>query len=244
MILRIPSLAVLPLFLAAFAASAAPSLSVPMPRPAPEQEARLAAEPDESAIEDPDEAAEFAIEDPDEAPAGSARPAPSGARSSETNAVFRRDPFWPVSVSRARKADHDARIAAAIEESLRAAAIEKIRQDAISRGVDVSGMDEDQIIALDGGSVLSDRPKPKSPAVFAGATEEDWDAAFAKLAPRSGYFGGPRPALMLRGDKIPHYVGDELCVTNRGVVYVWCVESVDFRAYSHELKRVSAKPVP
>lgn len=243
MILRIPSLAVLPLFLAAFAASAAPSLSVPMPRPAPEREARLAAEPAVPPAP-PAEPVASAAEGPSAAPVDSVRSAASGARSSETNAVFRRDPFWPVSLARARKADHDARIAAAIEESLRAAAIEKIRQDAIARGVDVSGLDEDEIVALDGGSVLSDRPKPKTPAMFAGATEEDWDAAFAKLPPRSGYFGGPRPALMLRGDKTPHYVGDELCVTNRGVVFVWCVESVDFRAYSHELKRISAKPVP
>ena len=49
---------------------------------------------------------------------------------------------------------------------------------------------------------------------------------------------------MLKGDKRPHYAGDELCVTNRGVVFTWRSSSVDFRAYTHELERVSAEPVP
>ena len=79
---------------------------------------------------------------------------------------------------------------------------------------------------------------------FAGATEEEWDAAFAKIPPRSGYLGGRKPALMLKGDKRPHYAGDELCATNRGVVFTWRISSVDFRAYTHDLERVSAKPVP
>ena len=162
-----------------------------------------------------------------------------------TNAVFRRDPFWTVAVTRARKADHDARVAAAIEEANRLAELAKIREDAIRRGVDVSGMDEDQLVALGKDISPSDKPKsgPKSAGKSAGASDEEWDAALSRIPPRSGYFGGKRPALMLKGDKRPHYAGDELCATNRGVVFTWRISSVDFRAYAHELERVSAKTV-
>ena len=48
---------------------------------------------------------------------------------------------------------------------------------------------------------------------------------------------------MLKGVKKPYFQGDELCVTNRGVVFTWRVSKVDFRAYAHELERVAAAPV-
>ena len=159
-----------------------------------------------------------------------------------TNAVFRRDPFWPVAVTRARKADHDARIAAAIEAEKRAALIEKKRQEAIARGEDVELIDHE--FDDSGAGADPSRPAKHSSERFAGATEDQWDAALAKIPPRSGYLGGRKPALMLKGDKRPHYAGDELCVTNRGVVFTWRISSVDFRAYTHELERVTAKPVP
>jgi hypothetical protein len=169
--------------------------------------------------------------------------APEASASRSGSDVFRRDPFWPVAVARERKAEHDARVAARIETEKREAAIRKAREDAIARGVDVSELDDDEISRLSGPTALP-APGPKSGGSFDGATEEQWDAALAKLPPRSGYLGGKRPALMLKGDKAPHYVGDRLCVTNRGVAYTWRIASVDFRSYTHELKRVSAKPVP
>ena len=78
---------------------------------------------------------------------------------------------------------------------------------------------------------------------FAGATDGEWVAAEARIPPRSGYLGGKRPALMLKGDKRPHFEGDDICVTNHGVVFTWRISKVDFRAYSHELERVSAQSV-
>jgi len=48
---------------------------------------------------------------------------------------------------------------------------------------------------------------------------------------------------MLKGDKSPHYAGEKLCVTNRNVVFTWRISSVDFRAYTHELRRLKAVPV-
>ena len=48
---------------------------------------------------------------------------------------------------------------------------------------------------------------------------------------------------MLKGDKTPHYAGDKLCVTNRNTVFTWRIATVDFRAYTHELKRLKAAPV-
>ena len=104
-------------------------------------------------------------------------------------------------------------------------------------------MDEEEIEDLVGGPERQDGAKPKSAAKFAGASEAEWEAAQAKIPPRSGYLGGKHPALMLKGNNRPHHAGDELCVTNHGVVFVWRVSSVDFRAYTHELERVSAKPV-
>ena len=172
-----------------------------------------------------------------------AEPATPESANASTNDVFRRDPFWSVAVTRARKADHDARVAARIEAEKRAAAIEKARQDAIARGVDVSGFDDDEVARIAGASALPARPKSASAGSFGGATEEQWDAALAKIPPRSGYLGGKRPALMLKGDKTPHYAGDRICVTNRGVVFTWRIETVDFRAYTHELERVGAAPV-
>lgn len=176
-----------------------------------------------------------------------ATPKPANAKTAEsanaaTNDVFRRDPFWPLAVTRARKADHDARIAARIEAEKRAALIAKKRQEAIDRGEDVELLEDefDASVAIAGPSGAAKR----SSESFGGASGEEWDAALAKLPPRSGYLGGRKPALMLKGDKTPHYVGDRLCVTNRNVVFTWRVSSIDFRSYTHELKRVSAKPVP
>ncbi len=169
------------------------------------------------------------------------RPPAPDIRLSETNAVFRRDPFWSVSVARQRKADHDARVAAALEEAARIAAIEKARQEAIARGEDVEALDDDALAELAAGDARPDGPK--SSETFDGATEEQWDAALAKIPPRSGYFGGKKPALVLKGNKTPYFVGDELCATNRGIVFTWRLSSVDFRSYTHELERVSARPV-
>ena len=278
MTLRIPSLAALPLFILSVAALAAPPLAVPIPRPTPEQEARMVAESEEALrlaeleesafprAEDPAPPAEDPAP-PAEAPAPPAEapvppaeasvpsdpvPAPANPKpaimataksaNAATNDVFRRDPFWPLAVTRARKADHDARIAARIEAEKRAALIEKKRQEAIARGEDVELLDDefDDSGAAAGPSGAAKR----SSESFGGASGEEWDAALAKLPPRSGYLGGRRPALMLKGDKTPHYVGDRLCVTNRNVVFTWRVSSIDFRSYTHELKRVSAKPVP
>ena len=273
MTLRIPSLAALPLFILSVAALAAPPLAVPIPRPTSEQEAQMVAEAEEALrlaeleesafprAEDPAPSAE-APAPPSEAPAppseappaeasvpsapvpAQANPKTANAESpnAATNDVFRRDPFWPLAVTRARKADHDARIAARIEAEKRAALIEKKRQEAIARGEDVELLDDefDDSGAAAGPSGAAKR----SSESFGGASGEEWDAALAKLPPRSGYLGGRRPALMLKGDKTPHYVGDRLCVTNRNVVFTWRVSSIDFRSYTHELKRVSAKPVP
>ena len=175
------------------------------------------------------------------APAGEGT-APSPASASDS-AVFRRDPFWPVAVARARKADHDAAVAAAIEAENRAIAIQKAREDAIKKGLDVSDLDDDQLEALGAEDGAPIRKKPKAPSKVGGATEEEWEAAEAKLPPRSGYLGGRKPALMLKGDKRPRYVGDELCVTNRGVVFTWRVSKIDFRAYEHELEKIFAEPV-
>lgn len=219
----------------------APAISEAVPAPVAPAEPEIAPVPAPVVAPVP-------VVEPVVAPVAAPAPAPTVANvpsDISTNAVFRRDPFWPVAVTRARKADHDARVAAAIEEANRLAALAKIREDAIRRGVDVSGLDDDQIAALAGESALPDNPKtkPKAAEKFAGASDEEWDAALARIPPRSGYLGGKRPALMLKGDKRPHYAGDELCATNRGVVFTWKISSVDFRAYAHELERVSAKPV-
>lgn len=177
------------------------------------------------------------------APAGEGTaPSPASASDGE-GAVFRRDPFWPVAVARARKADHDAAVAAAIEAENRAIAIQKAREDAIKKGLDVSDLDDDQLEALGAEDGAPIRKKPKVSSKVGGATEEEWEAAEAKLPPRSGYLGGRKPALMLKGDKRPRYVGDELCVTNRGVVFTWRVSKIDFRAYEHELEKIFAEPV-
>ena len=77
----------------------------------------------------------------------------------------------------------------------------------------------------------------------AAASLELTQSASAKIPARSGYLGGRRPALMLKGDKRPHFEGDDICVTNHGVVFTWRISKVDFRAYSHELERVSAQSV-
>lgn len=293
MIRRAPFLAALPLCLAAVVALAAPPLSIPIPRPTPEQEALIVAEEEETRIREELEEARLRAEtaetsaSTDEPPASVVDPpaisvappapptlasapsapavvppaavvpsapavaqpvreagsAPEASASPSDPAVFRRDPFWPVAVARERKAEHDARVAVRIEAEKREAAIRKAREDAIARGVDVSELDDDEIASL-GGTTALPASGPKSGGSFDGATEEQWDAALAKLPPRSGYLGGKRPALMLKGDKTPHYAGDRLCVTNRGVAYTWRISSVDFRSYTHELKRVSAKPVP
>ncbi len=190
-----------------------------------------------------------AAPEPPEAPAvpepASDAVGPSGEPDSGAPGVFRRDPFWPVALSRARKADHDAAVAAAIEEEKRKEAIAKARQDAAAKGLDVADLDDDalaDLAAAGNGSPLPSR-KPKGSSSFAGAAGEEWDAAEAKIPPRSGYLGGKKPALMLKGTKKPYYVGDEICVTNRNVVFTWRVSKVDFRAYAHELERVAAAPV-
>lgn len=171
-------------------------------------------------------------------------PAPDAAPPANPPAVFRRDPFWTVDVARARKADHDAAVAAKAEAEKRQAAIEKARAEAAAKGLDVENLDEDELADLvDGGSGLPrpDKAKGKGPS-FGDASDAEWEAAFAKIPPRSGYFGGKKPALVLKGIKKPFFEGDELCVTNRGVVFVWRVADVDFRAYTHELERVKAFP--
>ena len=154
---------------------------------------------------------------------------------------FRRDPFWPVALVRARKAEHDARIAARIESEKRRAAIEKARQEAAVLGLDVSEMSDEDLADIYGEDAPPDRSKGATS--FAGATDGEWVAAEARIPPRSGYLGGKRPALMLKGDKRPHFEGDDICVTNHGVVFTWRISKVDFRAYSHELERVSAQSV-
>ena len=291
-------LAALPSLALVVTVSAAPPLSIPVPRPTPEQEALIAAEAEEARIREEIEEARRRLEAdgvladgsvadapaaaegleagpaPEAAPAPiapfapEAVPAPSvphlpsaegpedgapigtpappdgsvrrdslGVRPSETNAIFRRDPFWSVADTRARRADHDARVAAEAEAEARRKAIDAARQAAIERGADPDSIDEGDFMDLVPGS-----GSPNG-ASFSGATEEEWDAAFAKIPPRSGYLGGRKPALMLRGDKSPHYVGDQICVTNRGVVFSWRIASVDFRAYTHELERASASPL-
>ena len=273
MTLRIPSLAALPLCIAATAALAAPPLSIPFSRPTPEQDAQMVAESEEAlrlaeleesefpraedpapavpAVE-PSEAPAAPVAAPPppvaapETPAPSVEPAPrpaSGAPRPEDIPVFRRDPFWPAAIVRERKEQHDARVAARIEAEKRAAAIQKAREEAIRKGLDVEEMDDDELVNLGGGASAAPAG-PKASSNFGGATGEEWEAALAKIPPRSGYLGGRKPALMLKGDKTPHYVGDRLCVTNRNVVFTWRVSSIDFRSYTHELKRVSAKPVP
>ena len=297
MTLRIPLPAALPLCLAAAAALAAPPLSVPFPRPTPEQEARMVAESEEAlrraeieeaylnaGAADPSEPAAETSATPAETPAAAveapapppappaappappavapapaktpappaatpaqpANPKPANAKTAEsanaaTNDVFRRDPFWPVAVARQRKADHDARIAARIEAEKRAALIAKKRQEAIDRGEDVELLEDE--IDDPGATAGPSGPAKRPSGSFGGATDEEWDAALAKLPPRSGYLGGRKPALILKGDKTPHYAGEKLCVTNRNVVFTWRIATVDFRAYTHELKRLKAVPV-
>lgn len=157
--------------------------------------------------------------------------------------AFRRDPFWPVALSRTRKADHDAAVAAAIEAEKRRAAIRKAREEAAAKGLDVSEMSDDDLSELSGVEGLARSSGTKSSSSFSGVSGEEWEAAEAKLPPRSGYLGGKKPALMFKGDKKPHFVGDEICVTNRNVVFTWRVSKVDFRAYAHEFERVRARPV-
>ena len=48
---------------------------------------------------------------------------------------------------------------------------------------------------------------------------------------------------MLKGDKTPHFAGEKICVTNRNMVFTWRIETIDFRSYTHDLKRVSAQPL-
>ena len=165
------------------------------------------------------------------------------SESDEKPAAFRRDPFWTVAVARSRKAEHDARAAARIERAKRRAAIEKARRDAEERGLNVSAMSEEELSDLLGDEALPPESGPDGPPSFAGATGEEWAAAAAKIPPRSGYLGGSRPALMLKGDKSPHFEGDDICVTNRGVVFTWRISKVDFRAYAHELEPVKASPL-
>jgi hypothetical protein len=221
-----------------------PSAGTPAPAAETSASAVETPEPPASTPEPPVETPVPAPSAPVPAPA-TTKPAsskPAESANASTNAVFRRDPFWPVAVARQRKADHDARVAARIEAEKRAALIAKKRQEAIAKGEDVELLDDefDGSGAAAGPSGSAKRPSGGS---FAGATDEEWDAAFAKLPPRSGYLGGKKPALMLKGDKTPHFAGEKLCVTNRNVVFTWRVSSVDFRSYTHELKRVSAKPV-
>lgn len=215
----------------------APSLpEIPEPAPAGEESAPRSDAESAPADEEP-----APRSDAEADPAGE-EPAP-GPDAASADSVFRRDPFWPVAVARARKADHDAAVAARIEAENRAIAIRKAREDAIKKGLDVSDLDDDQLEALGAEDGATIRKKPKAPSKIGGATEEEWEEAEAKLPPRSGYLGGGKPALMLKGDKRPRYVGDELCVTNRGVVFTWRVSKVDFRAYAHELKKISAEHV-
>ena len=170
-------------------------------------------------------------------------PADAVAEAEEEPEAFRRDPFWPVALVRTRKAEHDARVAARIEGEKRRAAIERARQEAAERGLDVSRISDDELSDLVGEDVLPPVSGPEGPSSFSGATDEEWAAASAKIPARSGYLGGRRPALMLKGDKRPHFEGDSLCTTNHGVVFTWRISKVDFRAYAHELERISAVPL-
>ena len=294
---RLLLLSAVPL-LAAPAVLAAPPLSIPVPRPTPEQEEMIRiAEEEAQFLAEAEEAAAFAAAHPaggepapaPEASAATAAPAattvgiaepapvppfpappapgavpeappeaaalPTAASAAEPAPVppeaeaeeeeepeeFRRDPFWPVALVRARKAEHDARIAARIESEKRRAAIEKARQEAAVLGLDVSEMSDEALADIYGEDAPPDRSKGATS--FAGATDGEWVAAEARIPPRSGYLGGKRPALMLKGDKRPHFEGDDICVTNHGVVFTWRISKVDFRAYSHELERVSAQSV-
>ena len=170
-------------------------------------------------------------------------PADAVAEAEEEPEAFRRDPFWPVALVRTRKAEHDARVAARIEGEKRRAAIERARQEAAERGLDVSRISDAELSDLVGEDVLPPVSGPEGPSSFSGATDEEWAAASAKIPARSGYLGGRRPALMLKGDKRPHFEGDSLCTTNHGVVFTWRISKVDFRAYAHELERISAVPL-
>lgn len=294
---RLLLLSAVPL-LAAPAVLAAPPLSIPVPRPTPEQEEMIRiAEEEAQFLAEAEEAAALAAAHPaggepapaPEASAATAAPAattvgiaepapvppfpappapgavpeappeaaalPTAASAAEPAPVppeaeaeeeeepeeFRRDPFWPVALVRARKAEHDARIAARIEREKRRAAIEKARQEAAVLGLDVSEMSDEALADIYGEDAPPDRSKGATS--FAGATDGEWVAAEARIPPRSGYLGGKRPALMLKGDKRPHFEGDDICVTNHGVVFTWRISKVDFRAYSHELERVSAQSV-
>ena len=296
---RLLLLSAVPL-LAAPAVLAAPPLSIPIPRPTPEQEEMIRiAEEEAQFLAEAEEAAAFAAAHPaggepapaPEASAATAAPAaptvgiaapapvppfpvppppgavpeappeaaalPTAASAAEPAPVppeaeaeeeaeeepeeFRRDPFWPVALVRARKAEHDARIATRIESEKRRAAIEKARQEAAVLGLDVSEMSDEDLADIYGEDAPPDRSKGATS--FAGATDGEWVAAEARIPPRSGYLGGKRPALMLKGDKRPHFEGDDICVTNHGVVFTWRISKVDFRAYSHELERVSAQSV-
>lgn len=225
----------------------APAAAVPPP-PEPGAAPESAAEPAPQAAPDSAAVPEGAAEaEPEPAPAEpGADPEPASGEepaSDEEPAAFRRDPFWTVAVARSRKAEHDARAAARIERAKRRAAIEKARRDAEERGLNVSAMSEEKLSDLLGDEALPLEPGPDGPPSFAGATGEEWDAAAAKIPPRSGYLGGSRPALMLKGDKSPHFEGDDICVTNRGVVFTWRISKVDFRAYAHELEPVKASPL-
>ena len=217
------------------AAEAAPAFPAPPPPPPPPPEASGV-----PGVPPPPSGAAPAGASSALRPGAASAPAATGA--ADDSAPFRRDPFWPVSVARERKAAHDASIAAAIEATKRAAAIQKARDEAAAKGLDVSELEEDDLVKLGGGASAAPAD-PKSPAKVGGATDEEWEAAEAKLPPRSGYLGGRKPALMLKGDKSPHYAGEKLCVTNRNVVFTWRISSVDFRAYTHELRRLKAVPV-
>lgn len=219
---------------AATAAPAATTVGIAEPAPVPP----FPAPPAPGAVpEAPPEAAAL----PTAAPAAEPAPVPPEAEAEEEPEEFRRDPFWPVALVRARKAEHDARIAARIESEKRRAAIEKARQEAAVLGLDVSEMSDEALADIYGEDAPPDRSKGATS--FAGATDGEWVAAEARIPPRSGYLGGKRPALMLKGDKRPHFEGDDICVTNHGVVFTWRISKVDFRAYSHELERVSAQSV-
>lgn len=219
----------------------APAAAVPPP-PEPGAAPESAAEPAPQAAPDPAPAPEGAAGAEPEPPPAEPE-ADEEPESDEEPAAFRRDPFWTVAVARSRKAEHDARAAARIERAKRRAAIEKTRRDAEERGLNVSAMSEEELSDLLGDEALPLEPGPDGPPSFAGATGEEWDAAAAKIPPRSGYLGGSRPALMLKGDKSPHFEGDDICVTNRGVVFTWRISKVDFRAYAHELEPVKASPL-
>lgn len=219
---------------AATAAPAAPTVGIAAPAPVPP----FPVPPAPGAVpEAPPEAAAL----PTAASAAEPAPVPPEAEAEEEPEEFRRDPFWPVALVRARKAEHDARIAARIESEKRRAAIEKARQEAAVLGLDVSEMSDEDLADIYGEDAPPDRSKGATS--FAGATDGEWVAAEARIPPRSGYLGGKRPALMLKGDKRPHFEGDDICVTNHGVVFTWRISKVDFRAYSHELERVSAQSV-